>query len=158
MKDFLISTWLNKKHGQFLFLLGWNLKNLFWPNELLLCTNQNMYEMTCDSKINLLTDVFDCYRLIKGKTNKQPLQQKQSSFQPDWTKNMGNSCFCLAEIWKIFSGPMNYYFVGMMYGRRSCTIFPYFVPIQKYLGNIYREPSINSSYQVLASGFRGEDI
>jgi hypothetical protein len=24
--------------------------------------------------------------------------------------------------------------------------------------NIYREPSINSSYQVLASGFRGEDI
>jgi hypothetical protein len=33
--------------------------------------------MTRDSKINLLTDVFDCYRLIKGKTNKQPLQQKQ---------------------------------------------------------------------------------
>ena len=58
---------------------------------------------------------------------------KISSFHPDWTKNMGNSCFCLAEIWKIFSGPMNYYFVGMMYGRRSCTIFPYFVPIQEYL-------------------------
>ena len=60
MKDFLVSSWLNKKyghHGQFLFLLGWNLKNHFWPNELLLCRNdvwEILYYISCRYRSILL--------------------------------------------------------------------------------------------------------